>query len=458
LTSGTAIDGAWTGTYTVPKEGPAGAWSVEYVEVQDAARNSQFYSDDGKYADSPNDIRLQSGWDTSFEVTGTGPTPPAKVKPGALTGFTLTPQAVNTTKSAKVVHLTATFGAPYPKTVEVFFERTSGHGLQIENRFAFKQTSPGEWAGHVTVHRWMGDSTARVQMFAGFAANVKPRYENITAAKLRALHFPHSLTITSGVDKTKPVLTSLSLSPTSVNTVSGAETVTVTATATDTRSGVSRVNATLYTNHGENGSAAGFYPYPGLGFVSSGNLNVNLKRSGDEWVGTAKFRECVPSGTWKVDAYVTDRAENSTFYSSKKLIAAELPGTLAVTATHGDVEPPSVRDAVALDFNNWIILDFTEGVKNVSTSTLSVFAMKPKADRFQSTTPINGIVCYHEGTIVDCSGSGGLVTSAVLTVNALSGQAKFQVYANLNSMTSQLTDGAGNPLDWNEPAAEVTGS
>jgi hypothetical protein len=35
---------------------------------------------------------------------------------------------------------------------------------------------------------------------------------------------------------------------------------------------------------------------------------------------------------------------------------------------------------------------------------------------------------------------------------------EFQVYANLGGITSQLTDGAGNPLSWNFQAADVTGS
>jgi hypothetical protein len=458
LASGTAIDGVWTGTYTVPKAGPAGAWSINFVFLEDAAHNSQTYSNGTTNADSPTDIRLQSGWDTTFTVTGTGPTPPAKVKPGPLTGFTMSPQSVNTTKAAKVVHVTATFSAPLPKHLLLFFIRTGGRGIQQPGRVLFKQTSPGHWTGKVTVHRWAGDETARPELFASYGPNVRPRGKNFSPQELTVKHFASKLTIVSGVDKTRPVLTSLTFSPPTVNTTSGAQTVTVTATASDTQSGVKRINANLYINNGSNGSAAGFYPFPGLGFFRSSNLNVKFTRSGNQWIGTVKFRECVPSGNWKINAFVTDRAGNATFYSSKKLIAAELPGTLAVTSTHGDVDPPSIRGAVALDYDHSIVLDFTEGVKNVSTSTLSVFDLKPTATRFQSTTPVTSIDCYRLGTLVDCSGSGGLVTSAVLFVPAVKGEAKFQVYANLNSVTSQLTDGAGNPLGWEGYAASVTGA
>jgi hypothetical protein len=97
-------------------------------------------------------------------------------------------------------------------------------------------------------------------------------------------------------------------------------------------------------------------------------------------------------------------------------------------------------------------------VKNVSTATLSVFANRPAATRFQSATAVTGIVCSDGSTTVDCSGSPDLITSAVLSVPALSVGAEYFVYANLNAVTTQLTDGAGNPLAWSFFAADVTGS
>jgi hypothetical protein len=460
LTSGTAVDGVWTGTLTVPKDGTAGTWTVRAVSVADADRNSQYYSSGTTHADSPTDIRLQSGWDTSFTVTGTGPPPPTKVPAGKLTGFSITPQAVNTTNHAKTVHVTATFSAPAPTHVSVFFQRVSGgRGLQLDSRLKFKSKGGGKWTGHLSVHRWLGKGKAQAQLFANYATDVTPRYRNFDAAKLEARHFPSTLTITSGVDKTDPVLNSLTFTPSSVNTVPGPQTITVTATASDALSGVKHVDVNMYINHGAGGSASGLYPFPGLGYYQSSNVYVSLTRSGNEWTGTAKFRRCVPIGNWKVTASVQDRADNSIYYTSKKLTAAGLPGTLAVTATPGDVDPPDVRGATAAGAAGTITLDFTEGVKNVNTSTLSIYAMKPKANRFESTTPVTGIVCSNETTIgIDCSGSGGLVTSAVISLGGPIGGLSYRVYANLNQVTPQLTDGAGNPLAWNYAVAEVTGS
>jgi hypothetical protein len=74
--------------------------------------------------------------------------------------------------------------------------------------------------------------------------------------------------------------------------------------------------------------------------------------------------------------------------------------------------------------------------------------------------PISSITCSNGHATVDCSGTGGLITSAVLAVPALSGQVgtKYEVWTNLGSTSSQLTDGTGNPMDWTSDVAEVTDS
>jgi hypothetical protein len=105
-----------------------------------------------------------------------------------------------------------------------------------------------------------------------------------------------------------------------------------------------------------------------------------------------------------------------------------------------------------------ITLDFTEGVKNVTDSTLAVFARAPASTRFQAPLSISNVVCSDGTGTVACTGNGGLVTSAVLTVPDVAAGQDYEVWANQGSVTSQLTDGAGNPLDWSYQAADVTGS
>jgi hypothetical protein len=153
-----------------------------------------------------------------------------------------------------------------------------------------------------------------------------------------------------------------------------------------------------------------------------------------------------------------DHAENVARFSSKKLLAAGLPGQLPVTSHPGDSVAPSVKSATASAAHHMITLDFSEGVKNVTDSTLTVYALAPVSARFHTPLAVSGVVCSDGTGTVPCSGSGGLVTSAVLTVPDVTAGHDYEVWANQGSVTSQLTDAAGNPIDWSFETADVTGS
>jgi hypothetical protein len=105
-----------------------------------------------------------------------------------------------------------------------------------------------------------------------------------------------------------------------------------------------------------------------------------------------------------------------------------------------------------------VFLNFSEGVATVDTSTLTLYPMAPRKSRFTKPAPVAGIVCANGRTTVACSGSAGLVTSAVLTVPSLVPGHQYELYANLDDTTPQLTDGNANPMDWNNNAVEVKDS
>jgi hypothetical protein len=476
LVSGTPTDGTWKGSIGFSRDG---TWSINRLDVVDNQGNDQTYGRNGRTAQSPTDLRLHSDWDSSLTVTGHRPAHPAhsSVKLGKLTAFRLSPKAVNTTHHAKTVKVTATFSGHRPNFVDLLldnegsgvefntdsFSKARGAGIAAATRtfaraasgkaapaaFFFKvarlkRTSHDHWVGHVKIGRWLGHLVADPNLFTVFRASGRPRFKAFDADRLKALHFTHSLTITSGVDSTKPALTGLRVTPASVDTTSGSQLVTVTAKATDTQSGVAFAQAQLVAPQGRE--------------TRGSLLNVRLTRHGKEWTGQAKIRECVPDGTWRVSVDLVDRAETVARYSSKTLLAAGLPGQLPVTSHPGDSVPPFVKNATASAAHHMVTLDFSEGVKNVTDSTLAVFALAPASARFHTALTISGIVCSDGTGTVACSGSGGLVTSAVLTVPDVAAGQDYEVWANQHSTTSQLTDGAGNPVDWSYQAADVTGS
>lgn len=449
LASGTVDNGVWQGTLTFPKRAKPGDWQLQGVIVKDAAGNIEYYQREGTHPDSPTDVRLQSGWDQGFTVTGSAP-PPAR-KPGKLTDFSFTPTKVNTTKHHKLVTVDVTASKPQPKHVQVLFTNRPGpipgppkFPIVFDN-VTLHRTTHGHWTGELRVRRWLGHNIIRPQINMSYGRGFHPEYRDLDYTQLHARHFPTKLAITSGTDNTPPTLTGLTLSASSVDTTDGAQTVTVTAQASDNKSGVHDISVNLFVRqHGE--------------YQPGGNVETRLKPDGDQWTGQLQFRECVVPGQWKMQVYVDDGAHNEARYSTNKLTAAGLPTEISVTSTPGDVEPPEVEDSTASGADHTITLDFNEPVENVTPQTLTVYADKPASTRFESSLPVASIACSNGTTTAPCSGDGATVTSAVLTVPALEAGQQYEVYANQDFVTSQLTDAAGNPMQWNWSVVEVTGS
>lgn len=438
LTSGDASSGTWTGSLTVPQGAKAGVYTLQQVSVTDKDRNTQYY---GGYSQNPNAISLQSGWDSSFAVTD-GSTPPSQTKAGKLTGFSFSPRSVDTTEGSKRVTVRATFAAPYPTTLRAEFFNTEGRrGFGRSVRLKPVTGAPGSFKGRFTVGQWVGKSTASANLQAFFGGNTKPRFRFYNTADLAAQDFPTSLNVRGASDRVKPTLTGLSLSSDSVDTTTGKQSLTVTAQATDALSGVHQVSVTAY-HRGRSG----------------GDTSARLKLQGSDWVGQLTFRQCITPGAWKLEAFVRDHANNYQRYRPHALSTAGFTAAVQVTSTPVDHQSPGVADATASAIDHTITLDFSEGVKNVSTSTLTVYPRKPAATRYSAPADVTGIECSDGFSQVDCSGSGSLVTSARLTVPAVTAGAKFEVWGNQDEVTSQLTDATGNPLYWGYAVARVTGS
>jgi hypothetical protein len=355
------------------------------------------------------------------------------------------------------VHARFTGAAPD----RVFVEFHSAHppkGARSAYLRTELQHGAGGWSGSLRVPLWLGDQTLQARVYAEWGRNHQPGYRNYDAAQLRRRHLPYTLAVVSGVDATRPVLTSISFSPSAIDSTNGAQQVTVTAQATDTGSGVRFIDVNGGIRHGINGLADGNYPHAaaGVGFLSSDDFHVRLEQSSNgDWIGTTTVRRCVPSGSYKLTASLSDAAGNRAFYSTKQLAKAGITSRVDVTSKRGDVVAPYVFSAATYGADSNLFLNFSEGVANVSTSTLTVYALSPKSTRFQAPVNVSAIACADGKDVVDCSGAGDLITSAKLTVPDLDPGTRYVVYANLDQVSPQLTDGNGNPMDWNYAATEV---
>lgn len=459
LVSGTAASGTWTGRFVVSKYAHPGTYSIEFLSATDAAGNVQYYPGYGTVPEGPNALSLHPADDPTFAVTGTPATRPPRKPAGTLSTFSISPTSVNTTASARKVRFVARFNgaSPHRVFVEVHSIKRTTRSQFVYLR-AVLHDHHGRWAGIVRVPRWLGNQDLQTDLFADYGARYRPSVRAYDAQRLQQLHFPNRLTVVSDVDNTKPTLTSLSFSPSTIDSTSGPEQVTVTATASDTGSGVRFINVDGGIRHGINGVADGAYPHAaaGIGYLSSENFHVRLKKtaSGD-WVGTTTIRRCVPSGKYKLDVYLGDVAGNYRSYSTRQLATAHITSTIDVTSKHGDTVAPYVFSAATYGAESNLFLNFSEGVSNVSTSTLTVYPLSPKASRFTTPATVISIECANGKAPVDCSGSGGLVTSAKLTIPEMEPGKKYEVYANLNQVVPQLTDGNRNAMDWNDAATQV---
>lgn len=460
--SGTPALGDWQGQFVVSKYAHPGTYSIGYLDVTDKDGNEQSYPGYGKVPEGPDALSLHPADNPTFTVTGTPATRPARKPAGTLRAFVFRPSGVNTTAAPRYVRVTAKFKRVAPRNVVVDFMSAKRPRLaQYAYLHAVLHHKPGLWTGRVRIPRWLGKQTLVPTLVAVFGNGYQPSQRYYDADDLSGLHFPTKLAVVSGVDKTKPTLRSLSFSPRAIDSTTGAQKVTVTANVADVGSGVRFVEVSGGIQHGVNGVASGLYPMAaaGVGYLSSNYFNVRLRKvSTGHWAGTTTVKQCVPSGTYKLTVELGDVAQNYRYYSTKQLAGAHIASTVKVTSEHGDVAAPYVYSAATYGADHELFLNFSEGVSDVNTSTLAIYPLSPVGSRYTTPAAVTDVTCANGTTTVDCSGSGGLVTSAKLTVPSLTPGAKYEVYANRNQVTPQLVDGNGNPMDWNYASVEVQDS
>jgi hypothetical protein len=305
LSSGTDLNGTWTGIGTFPVGSETGTWVVGVVVLYDNVGNNQEYS--------TSDLQAL-GFPTTLQVTSIQDTTPP-----VLTGFTFSPTAVNTTTNPATVSVTAQITDDLSGVREAYLGFNSPSGSQ--NVTVFLSLSSGTDLNGT----WTGIGTFPVGSETGtWVVGVVVLYDNVgnnqeySTSDLQALGFPTTLQVTSIQDTTPPVLTGFTFSPTAVNTTTNPATVSVTAQITDDLSGVREAY---------------------LGFNSpSGSQNVTVflsLSSGTDlngtWTGIGTFPVGSETGTWVVGVVVLyDNVGNNQEYSTSDLQALGFPTTLIV--------------------------------------------------------------------------------------------------------------------------------
>jgi hypothetical protein len=315
-TAGTAANGTWTGSATIPRWSTPGTWTVLAVSFEDGA------GDFGEYGPGIGG-GFKKGWPTSFRVTSIH-----DVEAPTLSSLTLSTTSVNTSNQAKRIKVSAHLmdnrsGIKGPVLVsarvelgnDAFWDAPAFFTQGGLLRLTSGTSKDGTYTGSMVVPRWVRSGT-RDWLLQVDASDRTGNHLLVGAYELKAKHLPTAISVTSRTDPTPPVLRGLTITPASVDASKGPKHVVVTVRAADPKSGV--VGA-LVTFTSPSGRVADGYVHRVGGTSGSGAWQTSIVIPG-----------CSQSGTWTASLLLEDAALNRAGYTTAQLEARHLPATLQV--------------------------------------------------------------------------------------------------------------------------------
>jgi hypothetical protein len=265
--------------------------------------------------------------------------------PPTLAGFSFTPNKVNVTSGAQTFTVTLQVTddlsgvlSGYAYVVVAF---TSPSGAQYQQSDTYSLL-PGSTPLNATIQQDVtipqfsesGTWTASVSM-SDAVGNVV----YLNAAALAAMFFPTGLTVTSIPDTTPPTLTSLSITPSTVDVSSGPKSVTVALGLTDSQSGVGFLCNQNTCNDtvifvGPTGDQL-LFEYPYNVHLTSGTDNAGV------WNVAINFPQNAAAGVWTLfGLQLSDNVGNFEFLGTQQLQNLGFPTAVNVTSTPSDSAPP----------------------------------------------------------------------------------------------------------------------
>lgn len=403
--------GALVGTLTVLPQSPTGQRFVS-IAVRDQDGNSVRYSVD--------DLR-----DLGLPAEFTTVTDPDAARP-AVKSVRLSTGAVDTRRRSRGV--TVTVRATDDKAVATVGVTVFGlRGPTRMTRLQRVSGSPadGTWRGRLVVPRWAGSSTAQLGVNVMDAVG---RSEWFSPRRLARAGQPSRLVVVSQTDRSKPSVSLISVTPSSVDVTGAPQEVRVVARARDVGSGVRRV---VVNFTGPEGPGAYAYVVGRLARISGTSRN-------GIWAGTVTLAPCVaPAGQWHASVSAKDVWRRG---------AAARSGPL--TVVNGDVRRPTawVLESWRIRPAGPLSVMFDEDVMGVVAANTLVHLgddRRGRAGAGPAAIPGSWACQDDASATVDCA--AGPVRSAAFTPAApLSPATNHTLVLNPEGRLG-LTDLAGNP-------------
>jgi uncharacterized protein YjdB len=239
---------------------------------------------------------------TSEGKTGTAT---VKVSDGiapVLVGLTIAPNPVDVTSATKTVTATAHITDAGGSGVAQFaITATAAHGAFtncVDTTLDSGTTNDGTWSCTLTIPIGAEPGNWNLLVLVSDAGYASKMYGS---AELTPGSMPGSFNVVSNWDQTAPVFTKLTVTPSSVNVASGAQTITVSADLTDNRSGVAQFDFYATSPSGQRVGCGASAPTSG----------TNLSGT---WTCTLTVPADAEAGSWLITVRATDQAFNYQTY------------------------------------------------------------------------------------------------------------------------------------------------
>jgi hypothetical protein len=247
------------------------------------------------------------------------------ITPPSLEAFSLSPTSINTLSSDQAItaaaHITDDRAGASLSVAR--FRSPSGVQFVDANFYVQDRVSgtpkDGTYSYSMTVPQFAEHGTWTLEFF--YLSDAATNATFLSAAQVAALGFPTTFQQTGAGDTAPPSLEGFSLSPTSIDTSSSAQTITATAHITDNLAGIV---------HGA-GLAEARFRSPSGQFVNA-PFYSEQRVSGTAQDGIYSYDMTVPQfseeGTWTLEYfYLSDAATNATFLSAAQVAALGFPTT-----------------------------------------------------------------------------------------------------------------------------------
>ena len=403
--SGTAQDGTYVATLTLPRFSEQGTWRLGgmgyALGLSDVAGNTRSVT--------LGDLTT-AGFSTGFSQTA-----PGDAAPPVLAGLSFSADSIDTSASAQTVTLQAhitddlaglntgsccmtsylTFQSP---------SNTYGHNLTVtfdaSTRVSGSATD-GVYEIPLTLPRYSEQGTWKVS--SGSLYDAAFNYRNLSSSDITAGGFPTTFQQTGIGDTTPPVLTIESVTPAQVDTSTSSQTVTVRTHVTDDLSGV-----------GANGGPSFSFKSPALSVWTSAPVEASRLVSGTAWDGVYDVAVTVPRfaelGIWKLSGVSVSDALGNSINPNSMPSAAGYSASFEVTTLpagpppgggSGGTSGPSVPDApvaaVATPGNGQVALSWIAPANNGRSPVTGYSVVTYRGTTLLSTTSVTGTTATISG-------------------------------------------------------------